>query len=252
MTNKLRVDLQTADGKVVAFHTYTAADEPLNIAELIPDGYLLAGGQQLLMKLPANQEQVTCLLRHRMVMVTADEPKHAGEIMAGTIAKTYPTGVDENDLKRTVKRFIIVKSVTGSVLRRFENRVTFTREAQVDAVTGQVTYLLWSANGKRLLPGYMAQPHDGEIIEAVPAVEVTPDSKDLTVTIQYQKVPVQIKITYRDAVSDKVVAVDRHPQVKAETVKLLAPKGYVLNTASDQLQLGTAKEQAYEVLVHQA
>lgn len=252
MTKKLRVDLQTADGKQVACHTYTEADEPLNIAAMIPDGYLLAGGQQLLTKLPAKQEQVTYLLRHRMVTVAANAPKHAGEIIVGTTAKTYPTGVDENDLKRTVKRFIIVKSVTGSVLRRFENRVTFIREAQVDAVTGQVTYLPWSSNGKRLLPGYMAVPHDGETIEAVPAVEVTPASRDLVVTIQYRKVPVQIKITYRDAVSDQVVAVDQHPQVQNGMAKLVAPQGYALSTNSDQLRIGTASEQAYEVLVHQA
>lgn len=252
MTKKLRVDLQTADGKVVAFHTYTAADEPFNIAAMIPDGYLLAGGQQLVTKLPANQEQVTYLLRHRMVTVTVDDPKDVGEMIAGTNAKTYPAGVTVADLKRTVKRLITVKSATGSVLQQAENHITFTRAAQVDAVTGEVTYLPWSYNGKAMLPGFMAQPHDGETIKAVPAVEVTPDSQDLAVTIQYQKVPVQVKITYRDAVSDKVVAVDRHPQVKNGMVKLVAPQGYALSTASDQLRIGSANEQAYEVLVHQA
>lgn len=190
MTKKLRVDLQTADGKQVTVHTYTAADEPFNIAELVPDGYLLAGGQQLLTKLPAKQEQVTYLLRHRMVTVTADDPKQAGEVIAGTKAKAYPTGVAAADLKRTVKRLITVKSVTGSVLKQAENHITFTRAAQVDAATGEVTYLPWSYNGKAMLPGFMAQPHDGEMIETVPAVEVTPDSQDLAVTIQYQKVPV--------------------------------------------------------------
>ena len=252
MTKKLRVDLQTADGKVVAWHTYTTADEPLNIAELVPDGYLLAGGQQLLTKLPAKQEQVTYLLRHRMVTVTAADPKDAGEMIAGTNAKTYPAGVTVADLKRTVKRLITVKSATGSVLQQAENHITFTRAAQVDAVTGKVTYLPWSYNGKAMLPGFMAQPHDGETIKAVPAAEVTPDSQDLAVTIQYQKVPMQVKITYRDAVSDQVVAVDRHAQVQNGMAKLFAPQGYALSTASDQLRIGTAKEQAYEVLVHQA
>lgn len=252
MTKQLRVDLQTADGTTIASHTYTAADEPLKIEKMIPDGYLLAGGQQLLTKLPANQEQVTYLLRHRMVTVTADDPKDAGEMIAGTKAKTYPTGVAAADLKRTVKRLIIVKSVTGSVLRRTATQVTFTRAAQVDAVTGKVTYSPWSYNGKAMLPGYLAHPHDGETIKAVPAVEVTPASQDLVVAIQYQKVPMQIKITYRDAVSDQVVVVDRHPQVQNGMAKLVAPQGYALNTVSDQLKLGTAKEQAYEVLVHQA
>ena len=252
MTKKLRVDLQAADGKVVACRTYTAADEPFNIAAMIPDGYLLAGGQQLVTKLPAKQEQVTYLLRHRMVTVTADDPKQAGEMIAGTKAKTYSTGVAAADLKRTVKRLITVKSATGSILQQAENHLTFTRVAQVDAVTGEVTYLPWSYNGKAVLPGFMAAPHDGETIKAVPAVEVTPDSQDLAVTIQYQKVPMQVKITYRDAVSDQVVAVDRHAQVQNGMAKLLAPQGYVLNTASDQLRIGTANEQAYEVLVHQA
>lgn len=252
MTKKLRVDLQTADGKQVAVRTYTEADEPFNISAMIPDGYLLAGGQQLVTKLPAKQEQVTYLLRHRMVTVTADDPKDAGEMIAGTNAKPYPTGVAVADLKRTVKRLITVKSIAGSVLQQAENHITFTRAAKVDAVTGEVTYLPWSYNGKAVLPGYLAHPHDGETIEVVPAVEVTPDSKDMTVTIQYRKVTTQVKITYRDAMSDKVVAVDNHPQIENETVKLFAPNGYVLNTASDQLKIGTAKEQAYEVLVHQA
>lgn len=252
MTKKLRVDLQTADGKVVAYHTYTAADEPLNIAAMIPDGYLLAGGQSLVTKLPAKQEQVTYLLRHRMVTVTADDPKQAGEMIAGTNAKPYPTGVAATDLKRTVNRLIIVKSVTGSVLRRTATQVTFTREAQIDAVTGKVTYSPWSYNGKAMLPGYLPHPHDGETIKAVPAVEVTPASQDLAVVIQYRKVPVQIKITYRDAVSDQVVAVDQHPQVQNGMAKLLAPKGYALNTASDRLKIGTANEQVYTVLVHPA
>lgn len=186
MSKKLRIDLQTAEGTTVASHTYTEADEPLNLEELIPDGYLLASGQPLLSKLPANQEQVTYLLRHRMVIVSANDPKRAGEIVAGTTAKTYPAGVGEDDLKRTVKRIIMVKSVTGSVLQRIENQVMFTREAQIDAVTSKVTYSPWSYNGKAMLPGYLAQPHDGETIEAVKAIEVTPDSQDMEVTIQYQ------------------------------------------------------------------
>ena len=186
MSKKLRIDLQTAEGTTVASHTYTEADEPLKIGEMIPDGYLLASGQPLLSKLPANQEQVTYLLCHRVVTVSANDPKRAGEIIAGTTAKTYPAGVGNDDLKRTVKRVIIVKSVTGSVLQRTENQVTFTREAQVDAVTGKVTYLPWSYNGKVMLPGYLARPRDGETIEAVNAIEVTPDSRDMEVTIQYQ------------------------------------------------------------------
>lgn len=251
MLKKLRIDLQTVEGTTVASHTYTEADEPLTIEEMIPDGYLLASGQPLLSKLPANQEQVTYLLRHRVVTVSANDAKRAGEIMAGTTAKTYPAGLGEADLKRTVKRVIIVKSVTGSVLQQTENQVTFMREAQVDAVTGKVTYSPWSYNGRAVLPGYLAQPHDGETIEAVNAIEVTPDSQDLEVTIQYRKVQARIKIMYRDAVDNKVVDVDNRPRVENEMVTLFAPKGYALNTDSDQLRIGTANEQAYEVLVHQ-
>lgn len=186
MSKKLRIDLQTVEGTTVTSHTYTEADEPLRIEEIIPDGYLLASGQPLLSKLPANQEQVMYLLRHRVVTVSANDPKRAGEIIAGTTAKTYPDGVGNDDLKRTVKRVIIVKSVIGSVLQRIENQVTFTREAQIDAVTGKVTYSPWSYNGKAMLPGYLAQPHDGETISAVKSIEVTPDSQDMEVVIQYQ------------------------------------------------------------------
>lgn len=251
MLKKLRIDLQTAEGTTVVSHTYTEADEPLKIEELIPDGYLLASGQPLLSKLPAKQEQVTYLLRHRVVTVSVNDPKRAGEIIAGTTAKTYSAGVGDDDLKRTVNRVIIVKSVTGSVLQRVENQVTFTREAQIDAVTGKVTYSPWSYNGKAMLPGYLAQPHDGETISTVKAIEVTPDSQDTEVTIQYQKVPARVKITYRDAVNDKVVGVGNYPQVENEMITLFAPQGYALSTNSDQLRIGTTNEQAYEVLVHQ-
>lgn len=249
--DKLRVDLQTADGKEVAFHTYTKDDEPFDIQAVVPDGYVLAAGQHLLTTLSENQSQVTYLLRQRVVNVDAKHAAKAGEVIKDTATKTFPKGVSEDDLKRVVKRTINVKSTLGTIIKSVENRVVFTRTAQVNAVTGKVTYSPWSMNGQAVLPGYLAASHDGEQIEPVKAVKVTPNSENLQVTIQYQPAAREVKLTYRDSITGKVVKTDDHPVITGNSVKLTAPRDYMLSTESNQLTIGTAAKQSYQILVHQ-
>src|SRR5699024_1247190 len=87
--------------------------------------------------------------------------------------------------EKTVTRKVTIVTPDGKQTVTNQT-VTFTRNATVDEVTGNVTYGPWSENGKHefatvdvpKVAGYTAT---GD----VPSLIVTPDSKDTDVTINY-------------------------------------------------------------------
>ena len=93
---------------------------------------------------------ITYNISHRHVNVTHDNPKTTNDIIDGT-NKHYPTGVDQSDLNETIKVPVtyynedkpfsqkeIIKQETDSFLQ--------TRDATVDAVTGNVNYTEWQGD----------------------------------------------------------------------------------------------------------
>ncbi|GFZ26354.1 mucin-binding protein [Lactobacillus corticis] len=133
----------------------------------------------------AVDQVVNLKLKHKLVTVTADDPKNQGTTIDGT-SQTYPNGVAKTDLNRTVTRTINIyypDKTTGRVVQD----AVFTRSAVVDAVTGAVTYNAWTSvdptwdeYDAKTIDGYTAVPTKYE------AQTVTAEDKDATVEITYK------------------------------------------------------------------
>ena len=130
----------------------------------------------------------TVHLTHGHTTVQPTDPKTPDDTIPGT-DHHYPAGVSHDDLNRTVTRTITVNYPDGRK-ETIVQKATFTRTADVDDVTGKVTYGKWNRDAQQLaeftapsVPGYLPD------IAVVEAVTVTPDSDDLTVEINYHVDP---------------------------------------------------------------
>ena len=174
-------------------------DETIKTKISIPDGYVVEG------QVPTDytfkgkdNADITVKLKHGTTTVTADNPKTTNDKLPDNPSKSYPSGVAENDLNKTVTRKVTITTPDNKSTVTNQT-VIFIRNATVDEVTGNVTYGSWSENGKHefatvnvpTVPGYTAT---GD----VPSLNVTPDSKDTTVTIGYTANEQSITIYYLD------------------------------------------------------
>ncbi len=136
-----------------------------------------------------NVDQIfTVHLKHGHTIVQPTDPKTPDDTIPGT-DHHYPAGVSHDDLNRTVTRTITVNYPDGRK-ETIVQKATFTRTADVDDVTGKVTYGKWNRDAQQLaeftapsVPGYLPD------IAVVEAAMVTPDSDDLTVEINYHVDP---------------------------------------------------------------
>ena len=129
-----------------------------------------------------NKNQFEVHFIHGTTDVTPDKPKTPSDIIPGT-AKHYPSGVDKDNLNKTVTRTINVISPDGKTTT-IKQPVTLQRSATVDDVTGQITYKAWNT-GKweeydtPQISGYT--PSQAK----VSATTVDGNTQDQTVTITY-------------------------------------------------------------------
>ena len=172
-------------GDAVSVTGITGSTTSVNLT--IPAGYKLVEGQQLPTTytfVKGEQNQVI-LLTHQHVTVQPDAPKTTTDALPDNPGKNYPSGVAKDDLSKTVTRKVTITSPDGKSTVTNQT-VTFTRNATVDEVTGNVTYGSWSENGKHEfatvnVPNVSGYTATGD----VPSLTVTPDSKDINVTINY-------------------------------------------------------------------
>ncbi|KRM39209.1 LPXTG-motif cell wall anchor domain protein [Lactobacillus hamsteri DSM 5661 = JCM 6256] len=135
---------------------------------------------------------ITVKVEHDTIVVTPDDPKTPNDKLPDTINKgpnypgnNYPAGVAHDDLNKTITRTIIEKLPSGD--KKIEQIVTFTRTATIDLVTGKVSHGEWTKSGSwdkftaENVPGYTANP------KQVEAEDVTIETNDKTVTINYTR-----------------------------------------------------------------
>ncbi|MCC4341898.1 MBG domain-containing protein [Limosilactobacillus reuteri] len=180
--------------------------ETIAIKPEAPAGWQLVPGQQLPQTVTATADgipTVTVKVEHRTIVVTPETP--AADTPTGKVpgdpSKNYQT---MEQLTVTPTRTIKVKYPDGQE-QSIVQKVTFTRNAIFDEVTGEIKYTDWLAQGSSQwasyqsveVPGYVSQP------KVVPAMTVNADTPAETVTITYNKIPVpqvgQEIISYQDA-----------------------------------------------------
>ncbi|MDT9619363.1 mucin-binding protein [Lactobacillus jensenii] len=111
----------------------------------IPAGYELVPGETIpgAVDIKQSDSPIIVTLKAKTVTVTPDKPQNEGSEIPDNPGKTFPKGVSESDLNRTVTRKIIEDKPDGSVTVSDES-VKFTRTAKVNIATGEVTYSDWT------------------------------------------------------------------------------------------------------------
>ena len=191
-----------AHGYVI--HTTTVnghTNQTVDVPSEIPDGWKLVDGQTVPNEItfgPDGHADMSVKIEHQQVTVQPDMPKTPSDKLPDNPNKSYPSGVAKDDLNKTVTRKVTITTPDGKSTVTNQT-VTFTRNATVDEVTGNVTYGSWSKNGKHTfatvdvpnVPGYTAT---GD----VPNLTVTPNSQDTTVTIGYTANKQSVNVNYVD------------------------------------------------------
>ena len=171
-------------------------DEKVKVTPDVPDGYVLKGEVPSEVTIKPDDTPITVTVEHGKSHVTPDKPVNKGDLIEGTKDKHYPEGLTHDDLNKTITREVTITDPSGKKTTSVQT-VTFTRDATVDEVTGEVAYGNWSENGKHTfdkvdvpyITGYKSS-------EEVPEVTVTPGSKSNTVDVTYAAKTYDVYIFY--------------------------------------------------------
>lgn len=239
--NGQKVTSQTVSGKTA---------ETVDVNTVIPDGWVLYDGQQVPTKITfgAKNNNRDFVISRLVVLVPASAKVNQGDKIAGTTGKTYPAGVTYADLNKIITRTIHVTGV-GDATTDHVQSVHFVRNAQVDAVTGAVTYGAWSEGAAHTFAGFTPQAKDGYTVDSAKSVVVTPTDKDSEVTLAYHAVPKAITVNYKTEDGKLVSSVVNVVPEADGNIKLTAPTGYVLLTDGNTIKAAGAQKQAYDVTV---
>lgn len=173
-------------------------------------------------------------VHHKMVTVTPDHPKTPNDKLPDNPTKSYPSGVAEADLNKTLTRTIKVTTPDGKTTT-ISQVAKLTRTAEVDEVTVEVvkysdwTTGTWGAFTPKEVEGYTPTP------EAVAQQAVTADMGDQTVVVTYTADAQTIEVRYVDDDDhEKLVHTNTVTGKSGQTVTITpaAPAGYELVDAT--------------------
>ena len=226
-------------------------DETVKTGVKVPDGYVVESNVPTDYTFKAkNNADITVKLKHGTTTVTADNPKTTDDKLPDNPTKSYPSGVAENDLNKTVTRTIKVTDQTGKVTTETQT-VHLTRTATVDEVTGKVSYGDWTTGS---FDSYVVPSVEGYIASQakVDEAKVTADSKNSEVNITYTANDQSAKIVYVDRDNgDSIVKTDTLNGKTDQTVKtgIETPDGYVVEGQVPTDYTFKAKDNA-DITVH--
>ena len=193
------VNYVDGNDKTVHMTTITGkTDQTVKVPNEVPTGWTITKGQvpAEITFGPDGHTDVMVTVGHQHVTVTPDQPKTPSDKLPNNPGKTYPSGVGHDDLNKTVTRTIKVTTPDGKT-QTTAQKVQLTRNADVDEVTGEVTYGKWTTGewtsyNVPTVPGYTASQRE------VPATKVTSDTKNQTVTVTYTANTQTTTISYVD------------------------------------------------------
>ena len=221
---------QTEDGTPV--HTTTVSGrtgQTVKVSNEVPVGWHIVNGEvpSEITFGPNGTPKTVVTIAHSHVTVTSDAPKTTSDKLPDNPGKTYPAGVGESDLNKTVTRTIKVTMPDGQT-KTVAQTAKLTRTADVDEVTGEAKYGdwitgYWSDYTAPSVPGYTANhPY-------IAGQSVTGETEDQTVNITYTANDGTQTIVYQDEdgseIDKQVISGKTDEKVK---VTPDVPDGYVL------------------------
>ena len=238
-------------GSIVKTDTLNGkTDQTVKTDVKVPDGYVLEGNVPDNYTFTAGDNfDIIVHLRHGIVKVTPDKPKTTADKLPDS-SKTYPEGVGQDDLNKTITRTIKVTTPDGKTSTTTQT-AHLIRTARVDETTGQVTYDDWTTDS---FDSYDVPSVDGYTASQakVEETKVTSDSQDSEVNISYTANKQSIKVVYVDGDnSGSTVKTDTLTGKTDETVKtgIKIPDGYEVDGQVPSEYSFKAKDNA-DITVH--
>lgn len=218
---------------------YSTAD---TIKKLEAKGYQLVNdptGGKVLDYGNADQSYIVTLT-HRHIKIGHDDYQPNGTPLPNNAEKTYQ-GVEKDDLNQQSTRTIKYEFANGKQAAPTKTQtVNYTRSADIDEVTGDVTYTPWSASTDKydavdspVIPGYQADP---QVVGEATAKR----GENPVVKVVYQPCTEQIKVVYEDISTTDPQSLSQYDKVltgkygsssdysTADTIKALEQQGYQL------------------------
>ena len=209
--------------------------QTVNVPSEVPTGWQLVSGQQVPTSITFTDNgypDTTVKIEHKHTTVTPDHPKTTNDKLPDNPTKNYPAGVGQNDLNKTVTRTIQVTDPHTQKVTTTTQPVHLTRTADVDEVSGAVTYGKWTTGEWPVfntpnVPGYM--PSQAQVAKTT----VTDTTKDQTVKITYAANPQSTTVNYVDP-NNQVIHSTPIKGVTDQTVSVPneVPTGWKLSNGS--------------------
>lgn len=145
--------------EVISEDTFIGKDqEKQDVTINYPKGWILSD-QEVPTKIQINGGITQIHIKHAKTVVKADDPKTTDDVLPHNTDAHSPDGVKKEDLNKTITRKIIINLPNGEVKTRVQI-ANFTRDAEVDEVTGDIHYLKWRLD-KNGLTEYLVPKYQG-------------------------------------------------------------------------------------------
>lgn len=185
-------------------------------------------------------QSYTVTLTHRHITIGPNDYQPNGTPLPNNAEKTYQ-GAEKDDLNQQSTRTIKYEFANGKQAAPTKTQtVNYTRSADIDEVTGDVTYTPWSASTDKYdavdspaIPGYQADP---QVVGEATAKQ----GENPVIKVVYQPCTEQIKVVYEDISTTDPQSLGKYDRVltgkygsssdysTADTIKALEQQGYQL------------------------
>lgn len=197
----VKIIYSDANGKVIKTDIVNGVtDSTVDSGSFVPAGWVVSNGTipERIHFVASSLPDIHVTVEHGKATVHSDDPKTTSDTLPDNYGQHYPEGVAKNDLSKTVTRTIIITNPDGSKTTK-QQAVTFTRDAVVDEVNGQVAYGKWSEDGLHEFDEFFAPEIKGYTANGhAKRATVTPDSQNTVVEIAYAGDTHKAKILYVD------------------------------------------------------
>lgn len=197
------INVVDQNGSIIANKVVAGPDGSTQpVAIQVPDGYVLDNGQSVPTQVTIKGNTAQNIRVHALVVtVNADDPQTAGTKIPGTQSLTFPSGVSEHDLNRTVVRKIQITDADGHMNVVTQPGVSFHRSATVNAATGKVTYGAWD-QASAVIPAYELNVPEGQVPVvngSLTAWNVTPDTVSTVANVRFEVSDASVTVQFVDA-----------------------------------------------------
>lgn len=188
---------------------------------LLEQGYAFVGGDfEQSYHYTTTEDEIQLLMKPVIQDITSANPKAPFTAIEGYPRLTWPKGLEDHHLVKTVTRTIHYQDLAGErLLPSTVQVVTFRRTASVVLVTGEITYGPWQSDQAVMdavtsptIEGYV--PH----MDGIVASHVHADALDEVYVISYQRQPQTIEIQYIHHETHKVLAQDKLVAMVSESL----------------------------------